>query len=129
MNTEKHYADGGEPHYKRVTRLGLSWCRANITKYAERTKNTPTDDLIKIADYALMELEQTAFIATDVQIVKLNSVRERASALYRSWLGAKGQPETYAAGYGAVCAEDRAEIIKPAGEQARNQFIARPGRD
>lgn len=58
MNTEKHYADGGEPHYKRVARLGLSWCRANITKYAERTKGSPIADLIKVIDYAIMELEE-----------------------------------------------------------------------
>lgn len=80
MNTEKHYADGGEPHYQRVRRLKLSWCRANITKYAERTKGTEVADLIKVADYALMELEGEA-VMSGVNRQKLAAVLVRLAAL------------------------------------------------
>lgn len=84
MNTEKHYSSGGEPHYKRVKRLGLSWCRANITKYAERTKGAPIDDLLKVADYAIMELEDAA-ICTAEQFKKAMGIRNRMMALLDHW--------------------------------------------
>jgi hypothetical protein len=83
VNTEPHYKDGGEPHYKRVARLGLSWCRANITKYAERDKGTDIQDLIKVVDYALMELESYA-VMSDAMIQKLNAVRGRMNELVAS---------------------------------------------
>lgn len=84
MNTEGHYMSGGEAHYERVKRLGLSWCRANITKYAERTKGTPTEDLIKVCDYALMELEGDA-IVTESNHRKLKMVALRMADLVQKF--------------------------------------------
>lgn len=116
MNTEKHYAPGGEDHYKRVKRLQLSWCRANITKYAERTKGTPTADMLKVIDYAAMELEGQIMTEADFNKLKLVAVRiaDLVSANEPKRVQQSGPP----AGYGAVCAEE-----------PRSQFIARPGRD
>jgi len=91
MNTEKHYASGGEDHYKRVKRLGLSWCRANITKYAERTKATPVEDLMKIIDYAAMELEDLIF--TSEQLSKLRKVAVRVADLISTKENANGNAE------------------------------------
>ena len=61
MKLGEHYKiPGGEQHHERVTRLGLNWYQANITKYAERCllKGTCLMDLYKVIDYATMMIHQ-----------------------------------------------------------------------
>lgn len=56
-----YYRDGaGEEHHIRVTRLGLNWYQANITKYAERAyrKGQTVEDIRKIIKYAEMWLDR-----------------------------------------------------------------------
>lgn len=72
----------GEQHHQRVTRLGLGWYAANITKYAERApfKGQQIDDLIKVLDYTAMWLEQ-GFELTAEQKKKIYEITLKLDSL------------------------------------------------
>lgn len=78
-----HYkTQPGEQHHQRVTRLGLGWYAANITKYAERApfKGQQIDDLIKVLDYTAMWLEQ-GFELNSEQKKKIHEVAAKLQNL------------------------------------------------
>ena len=75
-----HYlnSDAGESHHTRVSRLGMGWYAANITKYAERAnyKGERGDDIIKIVHYAILWAEAAGL--TPVQFARFEGVLNSA---------------------------------------------------
>lgn len=108
-NVDTHYkVVAGEQHHARADRLNLNWYMANVTKYAERArlKGVFLDDMLKIIDYTIMDLETTTEgkhyteAMGEKHRLKINELAKRLMALMET----PSKP-----GYGSVLSNDADE--------------------
>lgn len=85
MPTEKHYEGGGLEPREVIKKWKLNYNLGNIAKLLCRLfskHETPLDDLIKIVDYACMEIEDTEIKLSEKQLKKLEKIYHRTTGGY-----------------------------------------------